>query len=105
MADLKGKRVAFVRGSPALQLATAALLGYANLGWDDVEKVEVGGWAASVNGIINGDIDAAISSSNSTFMLKMDASPLGVIHPPVPHADKDGWKRLQSNLPWHYPHT
>lgn len=105
MADLKGKRVAWVHGSPALQLAVSALLGYANLTWDDVEKVEVGGWAASINGIIDGDIDAAISSSNSTFMLKMDASPRGVIHPPVPHADKDGWKRLQSNVPWYYPHT
>ena len=104
MADLKGKRVAWVRGSPALQLAAAALLGYANLGWDDVEKVEVGGWAASINGIIDGDIDAAITASNSTFMLKMDASPRGVIHPPVPHADADGWNRLQSTVPWYYKH-
>ena len=105
MKDLKGKRVAFVRGSPALQLATASLLSYANLGWDDVEKVEVGGWAASINGIIDGDIDAAITSSGSTFMLKMDASPRGVIHPPVPFADKEGWKRLQATVPWYYPHT
>ncbi len=105
MADLKGKRVAWVRGSPALQLAAAALLGYANLSWDDVQKVEVGGWAASINGIIDGDIDAAITSSGSTFMLKMDASPRGVIHPPTPFADKEGWKRLQATVPWYYPHT
>ena len=104
MADLKGKRVAFVRGSPALQLAVSALLSYADLTWDDVEKVEVGGWAASINGIIDGDIDAAISASNSTFMLKMDASPRGVIHPPVPFADEAGWMRLQSTVPWYYKH-
>lgn len=105
MKGLKGKRVAWVRGSPALQKAAQALLSYANLGWDDVTKVEVGGWAASINGIIDGDIDAAITASNSTFMLKMDASPRGVIHPPTPHADADAWKRLQSIVPWYYKHS
>lgn len=101
MADLKGKRVAWVRGSPALQKATESLLSFANVGLDEVEKVEVGGWAASINGIIDGDIDAAITSTGSTFMLKMDASPRGVTHPPMPHDNTDGWKRLQSVVPWY----
>jgi len=104
MADLKGKRVAWVRGSPALQKASEALLSYANLGWGDVEKVEVGGWAASINGIIDGDIDAAITASQSTFMLKMDASPRGVIHPAVPFDNEAGWKNIQSVVPWYYKH-
>lgn len=101
MADLKGKRVAWVRGSPALQLAAKALLAYGGLSIDDVEKVEVGGWAASINGIINGDIDAAITASHSTFMLKMESSPRGVYHPPMPFADKDGWARTQAMVPWY----
>lgn len=101
MADLKGKRVAWVRGSPALQKATESLLSFANVSLDDVEKVEVGGWAASINGIINGDIDAAITSTGSTFMLRMDAAPRGVYHPPIPHADTDGWARLQGVVPWY----
>ena len=45
MGDIKGKRVAWVRGSLALQKATEALLGFANLSLNDVQKVEVGGWA------------------------------------------------------------
>ena len=101
MADLKGKRVAWVRGSPALQKATESLLAFANVSLDDVQKVEVGGWAASINGIINGDIDAAITSTGSTFMLKMDASPRGVYHPTIPHSDTDGWSRLQGVVPWY----
>lgn len=101
MADLKGKRVAWVRGSPALQKATESLLSFANVRLDEVTKVEVGGWAASINGIIDGDIDAAITSTGSTFMLKMDASPRGVYHPPMPHGDADGWKRVQSIVPWY----
>ena len=75
MADLKGKRVAWVRGSPALQKATESLLAFADLKVADVKKVEVGGWAASINGIINGDIDAAITATQSTFMLKMQGEP------------------------------
>ena len=101
MSDLKGKRVAWVRGSPALQKATEALLGFANVGLSEVTKVEVGGWAASINGIINGDIDAAITSTGSTFMLKMDASPRGVYHPPMAHGNADGWKRVQTIVPWY----
>ncbi|MGI9426878.1 MAG: TAXI family TRAP transporter solute-binding subunit [Hyphomicrobiaceae bacterium] len=101
MADLKGKRVAWVRGSPALQKATEALLAFANLTLDDVNRIEVGGWAASINGIINGDIDAAISATQSTFMLKMEASPRGVTHPPMPHSDKAGWARTQQLVPWY----
>ena len=101
MGDLKGKRVAWVRGSPALQKATKALLGFANLTLNDVQKVEVGGWGASINGIIDGNIDAAITSTGSTFMLKMDASPRGVTHPPMPHNDKDGWANVQKLVPWY----
>jgi len=103
MAHLKGKRIGWVRGSPALQKAVEALLGFANLTTDDVDLVEVGGWAASINGIIDGDIDASITSSSSTFMKKMEASPRGVIHPPMPHADTDGWARIQKVVPWYVP--
>ena len=101
MADLKGKRIGWVRGSPALQKAVEALLGFANLTVNDVQLVEVGGWAASINGIIDGDIDASITSSSSTFMKKMEASPRGVIHPPLPHSDSEGWARVQKVVPWY----
>ena len=103
LADLKGKRIGWVRGSPALQKAVEALLGFASLTTNDVQLVEVGGWAASINGIIDGDIDASITSSSSTFMKKMEASPRGVIHPPLPHADKEGWARVQKVVPWYVP--
>lgn len=101
MADLKGKRIGWVRGSPALQKAAEALLAFADVGLDEVEKVEVGGWAASINGIINGDIDASITASQSTFMLKMESSPRGVYHPPMPHDDAEGWARVQKLVPWY----
>ncbi len=104
LADLKGKRVAWVRGAPALNKAVEAMLAFANLGWSDVEKVEVGGFGASIDGIINGDHDAAESATFSTFMVKMEAAPRGLYHPPAPHADEAGWKRLNAVVPWYFKH-
>jgi len=100
MADMKGKRVAWVRGSPFLQTVTEGLLAFANLSMDDVKKVEVGGWQASIDGIVNGDIDATIVTTNSPGVLKVQASPRGATHPPLPLADEAGWKRLRDFLPW-----
>lgn len=100
MADLKGKRVAWVRGAPSLQKLSEALLAFANLTPDDVKKVEVGGWQASIDGILNGDIDAAIVTTNSTAVIKIQASPRGATHPPLPLADEAGWKRTRHILPW-----
>src|SRR3990167_2648171 len=43
VADLKGKRVAWVIGAPSLNQNITAILAFANLTWNDVKKVEFGG--------------------------------------------------------------
>jgi len=48
--DLKGKRVAWVKGSPALQTNMAAALAFGGLTWDDVQKIEVPGWGQAMAG-------------------------------------------------------
>ncbi|MGE0748681.1 MAG: TAXI family TRAP transporter solute-binding subunit [Rhodospirillales bacterium] len=100
MGDLKGKRVAFVRGSPSLNATMEAMLAFANLTWNDVQKVEVPGFSGSIDGIINGQIDAATLISTSGFAQRLSASPRGIWWPPVPHADKAGWDRLLAVAPW-----
>jgi len=99
MKDLAGLRLAWVRGLQVLQKAEKALPSYANLGWDDVRKVKVGGWAGSINGIISGDINATITAYQSTFMLKMDASSRGVVHPPVLFDNEGGWNNIRTIVP------
>jgi len=49
-SDLKGLRVAWVKGAPALNVNNEAYLAYGGLTWDDVEKVEFGGFSASCSG-------------------------------------------------------
>ena len=102
--DLKGKRVAWVKGAPALNKAVEAYLAFGNLTWDDVVKVEVSGYGASVNAMIEGQLDALNGATNSPPFLKVESSPRGLHFPPVPHDDTEGWKRLNAVVPWFFKH-
>lgn len=104
VADLKGKRVTFVQGAPSLNNATAALLSYAELTWDDVERVEVGGYNASIDAILNNRADAAGGACNSPPFLRVDASPRGLRFPALPHNNAEAIARVRQRLPWYVPH-
>ena len=104
VADLKGKRVTFVQGAPSLNNATAALLSYAELTWDDVERVEVGGYNASIDAILNNRADAAGGACNSPPFLRVEASPRGLRFPALPHDNADAIARVRQRLPWYVPH-
>ena len=77
-SDLKGKRVTWVKGSPALNLNAGAHLAYAGLTWDDVTKVVVSGWKQSAEAVINGQADATYGSTVSGAYNKLAASPRGL---------------------------
>jgi TRAP transporter TAXI family solute receptor len=103
MADLKGKRVAWVVGAPSLNQNITALLAFANLTWNDVQKVEFGGFGAAMTGIINNQVDAAFSSTISGPLYQLQASPRGVQYPTMAHADKAGWERVKKIAPFFVP--
>ncbi|MGZ0189127.1 MAG: TAXI family TRAP transporter solute-binding subunit, partial [Alphaproteobacteria bacterium] len=65
--DLKGKRVSWVKGSPALQTNVTAALAFGGLTWSDVQKVEVPGWGQSMQAILDGQADAAGGSTISSI--------------------------------------
>ncbi len=102
-ADLKGKRVTWVRGSPALNLNSTAVLAFAGLTWDDVEVITMPGWGQSMQAIIDGQADAAYGSTISSKYNQINASPRGLIHLPFPHDDKEAWKRANAIAPHWYP--
>lgn len=101
LKDVKGKRVAWVRGAPALNQAVTCMLAFANLTWDDVIKVEFGGHGPAVDGLVNNEVDALNNATFSALNQKIAASPRGIYFPPVPHNDVEGWKRLQAVVPWY----
>jgi TRAP transporter TAXI family solute receptor len=102
VADLKGKRVAWVIGAPSLNQNITAMLAFANLTWNDVRKVEFGGFGAAMDGIINNQVDAAFTSSISGFAYKIAKSPRGLVYPIFPHNDKAGWARMKAMAPFYF---
>ncbi len=102
-ADLKGKRVTWVKGSPALNLNATAVLAFGGLTWNDVQKVQVPGWGQSMQAIIDGQADAAYGSTISSKYNQISASPRSLLHVTFPHADKAAWQRAQAIAPHWYP--
>jgi len=100
LADLKGKRVTWVKGAPALNVNTAATLAYAGLTWDDVVKVEVPGWGQSMQAVLDGQADVAVGSTISSIYAQIAASPRGLFHPVFPHGDKEAWARVHAVAPY-----
>lgn len=105
LADLRGKRVAWVVGSPSLNENVTALLAFAGLTWDDVERVEFPGFGASWEGIVNDQNDAAFATTTSGQAYQLEASPRGLFWPPLPHDDAEGWARLTAKAPFFVPNV
>ena len=103
LADLKGKRVAWVVGAPSLNQNITALLAFANLTWNDVQKVEFGGFGAAMTGMINNQVDAAFASSISGPLYQLASSGRGIQYPTMDHKDKAGWDRVKKIAPFFVP--
>jgi TRAP transporter TAXI family solute receptor len=99
-ADLKGKRVSWVKGSPALQVNLLAALAFGGLTLDDVKVVVMPGWGQSMQAIINGQSDAAAGSTISSVYNQLGASPRGLFHVTMPHNDEAGWARAKAVAPF-----
>lgn len=104
MADLKGKRVAWVPGAPTLNVKSTAFLAFAGLTWDDVRKVEFSSYAGSLRALINGTVDTANVSTTAGIMYELQTSPRGIYWPPVPASDKAGWARMKKIAPFLSPY-
>ncbi|MDX1375697.1 MAG: TAXI family TRAP transporter solute-binding subunit, partial [Burkholderiales bacterium] len=102
-ADLKGKRVTWVKGGDALNQNATAFLAFGGLTWNDVQKVEVPGWKQSADAVLNGQADATWGSTISSAYTQIAASPRGVYFPPLPPSDKAGWERAKAVAPWWTP--
>jgi TRAP transporter TAXI family solute receptor len=103
-SQLKGKRIPWVRGAPALNLSTEAILACGNVGWDDVIRVDYPGYDAMWNGIVDGQIDAAYATTVSGPTRKLEASPQGISWPILAHDDEACWQRVLAKAPYFSQH-
>ena len=98
--DLAGLRVAFVQGSPSIEGALNALImACGGLTWDDVTKVEVPGFGASVDAYMNDQADVYYTSTNSGTSLRAEASSRGLAWVPVPFSDTECWNNIRASDP------
>ena len=102
--DIRGKRVTWVQGAPSLNNASTALMSYANISWDDVIKVEVGGYNASIEAVVNDRADVVGGACNSPPFLRLEASPRGMRFITFPPENTEGVNRVRARLPWYVPH-
>jgi TRAP transporter TAXI family solute receptor len=102
--DLKGKRIGFVVGSPALNQNALAVLAFGGLTRGDVKIVEFAGYGAMWKGLLNNDTDAAVAATISGPTKELETSPRGLIWPPLPKNDKAGWARMKKIGSYYFPH-
>jgi TRAP transporter TAXI family solute receptor len=102
--DLKGKRVGFVVGSPALNQNALAVIAYGGLTRADVKIVEFSNYGAMWKGMVNNEVDAAFASTISGQAREVDSSPRGLVWPPAPAGDAAAWARVRQVGPYFYPH-
>jgi TRAP transporter TAXI family solute receptor len=103
--QLRGKRVGFVVGSPALNQNALAILAFGDLKQSDVKIVEFSSYGAMWKGLINNDVDAAFATTITGPAKEAETSPRGIIWPPLPHNDKAGWARVQKVGSFFFPHV
>ena len=91
--------IAMVVGSPALNQNAFAVWPSGDLTRSDVKLVEFSSYGAAWKGMVNNEVDAAIASNISGQVKEVETSPRGIVFPPTPAADKEGWARLQQDRP------
>jgi TRAP transporter TAXI family solute receptor len=101
--DLRGKRVGFVVGSPALNQNSLAILAFAGLKQADVKVVEFASYGAMWKGLINNDTDAAFGTTITGPAKEAETSPRGLVWPPLPASDKAGWERVKKVGSFFFP--
>jgi TRAP transporter TAXI family solute receptor len=103
--QLRGKRVGFVVGSPALNQNALAVLAFGDLKQSDVKVVEFASYGAMWKGMVNNDVDAAFATTITGPAKEVETSPRGIIWPPLPHNDKAGWERVKKVGSFFFPHV
>lgn len=101
--DLKGKRVGFVVGSPALNQNSLAILAFGGLTKNDVKAVEFASYGAMWKGLVNNDVDAAFGTTITGPAKEAETSPRGLMWPPLPKSDTAGWERVKKVGSFFFP--
>ncbi|WP_043283710.1 TAXI family TRAP transporter solute-binding subunit [Reyranella massiliensis] len=102
--DLKGRRMGWVVGSPAINQSLLGLIAFGGLTKADVKVVDYSSYGAMMKGLVNNEVDIIFASTISGQAKEAENSPRGIMWPPMPPSDTAGWERVQKLAPYFYPH-
>ena len=94
IADLKGKRIGFVKGNPSVNVKNDAYLAFGGLTRKDIKEVWFGSYNAMKDAVIADQLDAFGTVTTSANVRQIEASPRGLIWPPFPAENKKGWDAM-----------
>lgn len=104
LADLRGKRVAFVAGNPSVNVKGDALLAFAGLTRDDVQAIMFPTYKAAMESMVKNEADAVFTTTTPSQLYELESSPRGIYWIPIPADDKAGWDKLDKVVPFFKPY-
>ena len=103
IADLKGKRVAYVTANPSLNVKVLGIMAFENLTWDDVEKITYPGFGPTIKALQSGRLDAAGAVPTGSAVYELAASKKGIKWLDMPKDNIEGWRKLNALVPFMKP--
>lgn len=95
IADLKGKRIGFVKGNPSVNVKNDGYLAFGGLTRKDIQEVWFGSYSAMKDAVLAGQLDAFGSVTTSSNVRQIEASPRGLTWPSFDPDNKAGWDAMQ----------
>lgn len=102
LADLKGKRIAFVAGNPSVNVKCEAFLAFAGLKLSDVQAVTFPTYGAAMSSVQQDKADASCTTTTPSQVYELEQA-RGIRWLDVPADDKAGWARLKAVAPFFSP--
>jgi TRAP transporter TAXI family solute receptor len=103
VADLKGKRFAFVPANSSVNIKLDGIFAFAGLTWKDVQVVPFASYAASLKALVEGKADAAGAAPNAAVLYELQSSANGIGWVPLPADNAAGWAAAQKAVPFLEP--
>jgi hypothetical protein len=104
IADLKGKRIGFVKANPSVNVKNDGYLAFGGLTRKDIIPVWFGSYSAMKDAVLANQLDAFGSVTSSSNMRQIEASPRGLIWPPFEPENKKGWAAIKKIISFVEPY-
>lgn len=103
IADVRGRRVAYVAGNPSVNVKLDAILAFAGLTRDDVDAITFPTYGAAMSALAEGKADATFTVTTPSQMYELAESPRGIRWVEIPADDEEGWRKMNEVAPIFLP--